>query len=179
MAVVIQKIAIRVRSIINLRLSARRLRGGWIPPSTDHRWDLSGPGPRESAEPAGRLFTYATLLVFGAVVATAEEDCLSNLDATSHVVAALRASDSIAAEGSGISVVFSSPWHRIVIANWATGAARAASCDTSFGSRTCAMPTEPGAGIVLPLTSSVWCEPLDKIIRRKLMPSCSDISVAG
>jgi hypothetical protein len=38
------------------------------------------------------------------------------------------------------------------------------------------MPTEPGAGIVLPLTSSVWCEPLDNIIRRKLMPSLEHVT---
>jgi len=87
----------------------------------------------------------------------------------------LRASDSIAGEGSGISVVFSSPSCRIVIANWATGAARAVGCDT-FCSWTCAMPPEHGVGIVLPLTSGVWCEPLDKIIRRKLMPSLEHVT---
>src|SRR6516164_2999804 len=89
--------------------------------------------------------------------------------------AASRASDSIAGEGSGISVVFSSPSCRIVIANWATGAARAVGCDT-FCSWTCAMPPEHGVGIVLPLTSGVWCEPLDKIIRRKLMPSLEHVT---
>jgi hypothetical protein len=29
---------------------------------------------------------------------------------------------------------------------------------------------------VLPLTSSVWCEPLDKIIRRKLMPNLEHVT---
>jgi len=36
------------------------------------------------------------------------------------------------------------------------------------------MPTEHGAGI--PLTSGVWCEPLGKIIRRKLMPSLEHVT---
>ena len=44
---------------------------------------------------------------------------------------ASRASTPIAGDGSGTSVVCSLPWCRIVIANWATGAARAA------GSATC------------------------------------------
>src|SRR5205823_9697009 len=57
-----------------------------------------------------------------------------------------------------------------------TGAARVPSCDTYLCSRTCATPTEHGAGIVLPLTSSVWCEPLDKIIRRKLMPNLEHVT---
>src|SRR5262249_41306610 len=91
--------------------------------------------------------------------------------------AASRASDSIAGEGSGISVVFSSPLCRIVIANWATGAARAVGCDT-FCSWTCAMPPEHGVGIVLPLTSGVWCEPLNKIIRRKLIPSLEHVTAS-
>jgi hypothetical protein len=89
---------------------------------------------------------------------------------------ASRASASIAGEESGISVVFSLPLCRIVKAKLAEGAARAVGCDTSFCSRTCAMPTEPGAGIVLPLTSSVWREPLDKIIRRKLMPNLEHVT---
>jgi len=85
---------------------------------------------------------------------------------------ASRASASIAGEGSGISIVFSSPWHRIVIANWG-----AAGCDTSFCSRTCAMPTAQGAGTVLPLTSAVWRpEPLGKIIRRKLIPNLEHVT---
>jgi hypothetical protein len=37
----------------------------------------------------------------------------------------------------------------------------------------CAMP---GAGVVLPVTSGAWCEPLDKIIRRKLMPSLEHVT---
>ena len=36
------------------------------------------------------------------------------------------------------------------------------------------MPTERGAGI--PLTSGVWCEPLDKTIRRKLMPNLEHVT---
>jgi hypothetical protein len=86
------------------------------------------------------------------------------------------ASTSIAAEGSGTLVVCSLPLCRIIIAKLAKGVARAAGCETSFCSRTCAMPTDPGAGIVLPLTSSVWCEPLDKIIRRKLMPNLEHVT---
>src|SRR5262249_13235838 len=63
------------------------------------------------------------------------------------------------------------------MANWATGAARAAGCDTSFCSRTCALPTEHAIGIVLPLTSAVWrAEPLGKIIRRKLIPSLEQVT---
>ena len=60
---------------------------------------------------------------------------------------ASRASTSIAGEGSGISLVCSLPRRRNVMANSAGGAVRAAGCDTSFCSRVCAMPTEPGAGI--------------------------------
>ena len=83
---------------------------------------------------------------------------------------ASRASTSIAGEGSGISLVCSLPRCRIVMLNLAEGVVRAAGCDTSFCSRVCAMPTEPGAGI-LPLTSAVWRpESLGKIIRRKLIP---------
>jgi hypothetical protein len=83
---------------------------------------------------------------------------------------------SIAREGSSASLVCSLPRCRIVIANLAEGAARAVGCDASFCSRTCAMSTEHGVGIVLPLTSSVWCEPLDKIIRRKLMPNLEHVT---
>ena len=83
---------------------------------------------------------------------------------------ASRASTSIAGKGSGISVVFSLPRCRMVIANWA------AVCDASLCSRTCETPSEHGAGIVLPLTSSVWCEPLDKIIRLKLMPNLEHVT---
>src|SRR5262249_6544927 len=67
---------------------------------------------------------------------------------------ASRANTSTAGEGSGISLVRSLPRCRIVMLNLAEGAVRAAGCDTSFCSRVCAMPTEPGAGI-LPLTSAV------------------------
>src|SRR5262249_2003768 len=49
------------------------------------------------------------------------------------------ASTSIAGEGSETSVVCSLHWRRIVIANWATGAARAAGCAKYFCSRTCAI----------------------------------------
>src|SRR5262249_37843968 len=76
-------------------------------------------------------------------------------------------------EGSGTSVVFSLPLCRIIIAKLAEGVARPARCDASFCSRTCAMP---GAGILLPVTSGEWCEPLDKIIRRKLMPSLEHVT---
>jgi len=87
---------------------------------------------------------------------------------------ASRASISIAAEGSGISVVRSLPWYRIVIANSAKGTARAAGCDTSFCSGTCAMPIEHGVKIVRPLTSAVWRpEPL---IGRKLIPSLEHVT---
>src|SRR6516165_1965705 len=84
---------------------------------------------------------------------------------------ASRASVSIAGDASdGISVVRSLPWYLIVIANLVKGAARAAGCDTSFCSCTCATPTEPS------LTSAVWREPLDKIIRRKLIPSLEHVT---
>ena len=77
---------------------------------------------------------------------------------------ASRANTAIAGEGSGISVASSLPRYRIIIANLAKGAARAAGCDTSFCSRTRAMPTEPS------LTSAVpRPEQLGKIIRRKLI----------
>jgi hypothetical protein len=89
---------------------------------------------------------------------------------------ASRASTSIVGEGSGTSVVCSLPRCRIVIAKLAEGAARAVGCDTSFSSRTCAMPTEHGV-IVLPLTSGMWRpEPLGKIIRRKLIPSLEHVT---
>ena len=86
---------------------------------------------------------------------------------------ASRASTSIAGEESRISVVCSLPWCRIVIANLVKGAARAAGCDTSFCSCTCATPTdyEPS------LTSAVWRpEPLAEIIRRKLIPSLEQVT---
>src|SRR5205807_6144789 len=80
-------------------------------------------------------------------------------------------------EGSGTSVVCSLPRCRIVMANLAEGAARAAGCDTSLCSRACAIPTECGPGIVLPLTSAVWQrKPLGKIIRRKLIPSLEHVT---
>src|SRR6516165_3238440 len=88
---------------------------------------------------------------------------------------ASRASTSIAGEGSGISLVCSLPRCRIVTANVAEGALRAAGCDTSFCSRVCAMPTEPGAGI-LPLTSAVWRRKL-LWLRRKLMPSLEHVTL--
>src|SRR6516165_2544939 len=84
---------------------------------------------------------------------------------------ASRASTSIGGEESGISVVCSLPRCRIVIANLVKGAARASGCDTSFCSRTCAMPTEPS------LTSAVRrSEWLGKIIRRKLIPSLEHVT---
>jgi hypothetical protein len=89
---------------------------------------------------------------------------------------ASQARSSIAREGSSISLVCSLPRCRIVMANLAEGAARAVGRDTSFCCRTCAMPTDPGAGIVLPLTSAVCREPLDKLIRRKLMPSLEHVT---
>src|SRR5262245_1637508 len=90
---------------------------------------------------------------------------------------ASRASTSIAAEESGISVACSLPRCRIIIAKLAKGVARAAGCDTSFCSRTYAMPTEPGVGIVPPLTSAVRRpEPLAEIIRRKLMPNLEQVT---
>jgi hypothetical protein len=90
---------------------------------------------------------------------------------------ASRASISIAAEGSGISVVFSLPLCRIIAAKLAKCVAQAVGCDTSFCSRTCAMPTEPGVGIVPPLTSAVRRpEPLAEIIRRKLMPNLEQVT---
>jgi len=90
---------------------------------------------------------------------------------------ASRASTSIADEGSGRSVAFYLPLCRIIIANLAKGAARAAGCDTSFCFRTRTMPTEHGVGIVLLLTSAVWRpEPLAKIIRRKLIPSLEHVT---
>src|SRR5262249_50872594 len=65
----------------------------------------------------------------------------------------------------------------IIIAKLAKGVARAAGCDTSFCSRTYAMPTEPGVGIVPPLTSAVRRpEPLAEIIRRKLMPNLEQVT---
>jgi hypothetical protein len=83
----------------------------------------------------------------------------------------------IAAEESGISVARSLPRCRIIIAKLAIGVARAVGCDTSFCSRTCAMPIEHGVGIVLPLTSTVWRpEPLAEIIRRKLMPNLEQVT---
>jgi hypothetical protein len=68
---------------------------------------------------------------------------------------ASRASSSIAVEGSGRSVTFSWPLCRIVIAKLAKDVARAAG---------------------FPLTSAVWREPLDKTIRRKLMPSLEHVT---
>src|SRR6516164_3873287 len=76
---------------------------------------------------------------------------------------ASRASTSIVAEESGISVVCSLPRYRIVIANLATGVAQASGCDTSFCSPTCAILT--------------WrLEPLGEIIRRKLMPNLEHVT---
>ena len=69
---------------------------------------------------------------------------------------ASRASTSIAAEGSGISVVFPLPLCRIITAKLAKCVARAGGCDTSFCSRTCAMPSE--------------------LIRRKLMPNLEQVT---
>jgi hypothetical protein len=89
---------------------------------------------------------------------------------------ASQARTSIAREGSSISLVCCLPRCRIVMANLAEGAARAVGRDTSFCCRTCAMPTDPGAGILLPLTSAVCREPLDKLIRRKLMPSLEHVT---
>jgi hypothetical protein len=87
---------------------------------------------------------------------------------------ASQARTSIAREGSSISLVCSLPRCRIVMAKLAKGAARAGGCDTS---RTCALPTEHGIGIVFPLTSGMWRpEPLGKIIRRKLMPSLEQVT---
>jgi len=63
-----------------------------------------------------------------------------------------RASTSIAGEGSGTSVVCSLPRCRIVMASLAENAARAAGCDISLCSRTCA------------------------IIRRKLIPSLEHVT---
>src|SRR5262249_4732317 len=84
---------------------------------------------------------------------------------------ASRASRSIAGEESRISVVCSLPRCRIVIANLVIGAARAAGCDTSFCSCTCATLAEPS------LTSAVWRpEPLAEIIRRKLIPSLEHVT---
>ena len=88
---------------------------------------------------------------------------------------ASQARTSIALEGSSISLVCSLPRCRIDMANLAEGAARAVGRDTSFCCRTCAMPTDPGAGIVLP-PSAVCREPLDKLIRRKLMPSLEHVT---
>jgi hypothetical protein len=61
------------------------------------------------------------------------------------------------------------------MANLTEGAARAADCDISFCSPTCAMLSEHGVGGILPLTSS-WCEPLDEIIRLKLMPNLEHVT---
>jgi hypothetical protein len=69
------------------------------------------------------------------------------------------------------------PLWRIIIAKLAKGVARAACCDTSFCSRTSAMPIEHGVGIVLPLTSTVWRpKPLAEITRRKLMPNLEQVT---
>jgi hypothetical protein len=88
---------------------------------------------------------------------------------------ASQARTSIAHEGSSISLVRSLPRCRIIIAKLAKG--RATGWDTSFCSRTGAMPIEHGVGIVLPLTSTVWRpEPLAEIIRRKLMPSLEHVT---
>src|SRR5262249_20395536 len=101
---------------------------------------------------------------------------ISSATAKSRDVAS-RASTPISAEETGISAVCSMPRCRIVIANLATSAAQASGCDTSFCSRTCAMPTEPGIGIVHPLTSAVWrLKPLGEIIRRKLMPNLEHVT---
>jgi hypothetical protein len=90
---------------------------------------------------------------------------------------ASQARTSIAREGSSRSLVCSLARCRIVKAKLAEGAARAVGCDTSFCSRTCAMPTEHGVGIVLSLTSGMWPPgPLGKIIRRKLMPSLEHVT---
>jgi hypothetical protein len=87
---------------------------------------------------------------------------------------ASQARTSIAGEGSERSVTFSLPLCRIIIAKLAKRVARTAGCDTSFCSCTRTMPTEPGVGI--PLTSAVRCEPLEKIICRKLMPSLEQVT---
>jgi hypothetical protein len=89
---------------------------------------------------------------------------------------ASRASTSIAREGSSISLLCCLPRCRIVMANLAEGATRAAGCDTSFCCRRCVMPSKPGVGTVLLLTSAVCREPLDKLIRRKLMPSLEHVT---
>ena len=92
---------------------------------------------------------------------------------------ASQARSSIAREGSSISLVCCLPRCRIVMANLAEGAARAAGCDTSFCCRRCVMPSKPGVGTVLLLTSAVCREPLDKLIRRKLMPSLEHVTWRG
>src|SRR5215469_9600938 len=104
----------------------------------------------------------------------ATKTCLISSAMSKSRDVASRASTSMAGEGSGISLVCSLPRCRIVTTNVAEGALRAAGCDNSFCSRVCAMPTEPGAGI-LPLTSAVWRRKL-LWLRRKLMPSLEHVT---
>src|SRR5215831_6683367 len=102
---------------------------------------LRGAGPRQRN----------ILWIISLFIAAATKICPTRAAMAKPRDVASRASVSIAGEESGISVAFSLPLCRIIIAKLAKG--RATGCDTSFGSRTCAMPTEHEAGI--PLTSGV------------------------
>jgi len=125
-----------------------------------------GVRPKRAGSSSRNIFWIISLFI------TATKTCPISAAMDKSRDIASRASTSIAAEGSnGISVVRSLPWYLIIIANLAKGAARAAGCNTSFCSRTCATPTEPS------LTSAVRRpEQLGKIIRRKLIPSLGHVT---